>query len=82
MVHIERARPPRRRHLGVVHFLVAQPGGAAEAQDQLVVIMRLVTRLGDRLQSFFLGDVLGDHFAHFFEMIAARVEQSEARQGS
>ena len=46
------------------------------------MVMRLVTRLGDRLQSFFLGDVLGDHLAHFFEMIAARIEQSEARQGS
>src|SRR5690242_9579817 len=42
--------------------------------------MRLVTRLRDRLQPFLFGDVLGDHLAHVFKMIAARIQHPEARQ--
>src|SRR5271156_869711 len=42
--------------------------------------MGFVAWLRDRLQPFLFGDVLGDHLAHVFEMIAARIEHPEARQ--
>src|SRR5438067_10761517 len=44
------------------------------------MVMRLVTRLRDRLQPFLFGDVLGDHLAHVFKMVAPRIEHPEARQ--
>ena len=57
--------------------LSVNPAALAEAEDQLVVIVRLVSRPGDRLQPLFLGDVLGDRLAHVLELEHAGIEHAE-----
>jgi hypothetical protein len=57
LIHIKRARPPGWRHLCVFYLIIGQARGAAEAQDQLVMVMRFVAWLGNRLEPFFFRNV-------------------------
>ena len=81
VVVIKGTRPPGRRHFRVPDFNLAEARGQAEAEHQLVVIVRLVPLLRDRLEPLFLGEILRHHLSDVLEFIGTGIEQPEARQG-